>query len=258
MSECKNFKLIALDGNRQSIMTATSEAGLLVIENTQNEKRAMAWRSTSLSAQTITAVMPITANGGGIVLAYTNLTMGAEVEAELINGLGTVETVTLECLGYDPGGTTTWVAWFEGGPVDQFEVVISDEGNEDGYMQVTQILCGPYLSPGNGLRPEVSMEFTDDIELIMTAGQSPRSEGMGIVRRAASIDLPVMNTQDRNSLIQGLITPGRKYPVFISIYDEWSGYLQASGGFVAKIQSPLQTQHWQKEKFRSSLDFIEV
>ncbi|MCK9563076.1 MAG: hypothetical protein M0R02_10215, partial [Bacteroidales bacterium] len=67
-----NIRIIAQDGHKDAVLTATSEADGLAIENTQDDRRAYVWRSEDTSGadateQTITAVMPVSILGLGAI-----------------------------------------------------------------------------------------------------------------------------------------------------------------------------------------------
>lgn len=257
-----NMRIIANDGHKGAVLTATSEA--LAIENTQDSRRAYPWRSEDTSPgdwwdQTITAIMPVTINGlGGLVLSNTNLTMDATVSAVLKNGMTTIDTVTPVCLGANLDGTTTWVAWFTAGPIDQYELTIDDSTNPDGYLQIVQIICGPVLTPDNNPAYGLETEWLEDVQHITTAGQSLRSEGTGLVRREITMDLEVMTEADRVLLVDGLIAAGQKATLFISVYPGEGGDLERQHQFACRRVTNMSTNHWTRQFWRQGLEFREV
>lgn len=258
-----NIRIIAQDGHKDAVLTATSEA--MDIDNTQDSRRAYPWRSEDTSGgdwwdQTITAIMPVSILGlGGIVLSNTNLTLDATVSAVLKNGVTTVDTVTPECLGENPDGTTTWVAWFTvETAVDQYELTIDDSTNPDGYLQIVQIIAGPALSPVYNPAYGLETEWAEDVQHITTAGQSLRSEGTGLVRREITMDLEVMTEADRVLLVDGLIAAGQKATIFVSVYPGEGGDLERQHQFACRRVTNMSTSHWTRQFWRQGLTFREV
>lgn len=255
-----NIRLILNNGHADAVLTATSEETGLEIENTQNERRARVWRSTSDAAQTITAVMPVSISGvGGIVLTNTNLTTDADVEVDLKNGVTVIDTVTLVNLCTNFDGTTDWVAWFDvDTAVDQYEMVITDTDNPDGYLQITQVICGPYISPGYNFALGAGFEVDEDIQHTITAGLSPRSSGTGAERRELSIDLKFIEEADRATLVDGLLDFGMGSVLYVSMYPDQGSALEGRHQFAAKRMTKIKTSHWGNRFWDQSLVFREV
>jgi len=257
-----NVRIIANDGHKDAVLTATSEA--LVIDNTKDSRRAYPWRSEDTSPgdwwdQTITAIMPVSILGlGGLVLSNTNLTLDATVSVVLKSGMTTIDTVTPVCLGANLDGTTTWVAWFTAGPIDQYELTIDDSTNPDGYLQIVQIICGPVLTPANNPAYGLETEWLEDVQHITTAGQSIRSEGTGIVRRAVTMSLEVMTEADRTAIIEGLIAAGQKSTLFLSVYPGEGGDLENQHQFACRRVTNLKPGHWTINFWRDGVEFREV
>src|SRR5690606_30248255 len=250
--------MILNDGRREAVLTATSEDGVYVIENTQDDRRAFVWRSTSDAAQTITAISPVQAATGGAVLKDTNLTTDATVTIELINGLGTIDTIPMECLGANVDGTTTWVAWFDDDPADQYVIQISDTGNPDGYLQIVQIMFGPYVSPEFNPGYGVETEYIEDVEQLETDSQSLRSEGSGTVKRQVSFALGWVTEADRAILIREMLRNGMRHPIFVSVYPGEGGDLERDHQFIGKRMSPLSTRHHAPGLWAQSVEIREV
>lgn len=257
-----NIRMILNDGHRNAVLTATSEAGALVIENTQTDRRALAWRSTTLDPQAITGVSPVSVavdEMGGIVLGNTNLTLDATVTADIKNGLGTVDTVTLECTAANPDGTTTWVAWFTlDEAVDQYEIDITDAGNAAGYVQVVQVMFGPVTTLDYNFSFGADIRWREDVEHLITDGQSLRSEGSGIVRREASINLDFIPEADRGDFINALVQQGMAAPLFLSLYPGRGGALESQHQYIAKRASQISQNHWGPMWWRQAVEFLEV
>ena len=262
-----NIRIIAQDGHKDAVLTATSEA--LAIQNTQDDRRAYVWRSVddamaspAIDAldQVVTAVMPVSITGAGaIALTNTNLTLAATLSVDLKNGGGTVDTVAPVCLGENSDGTTTWVAWFSvETAVDQYEMSIQDPTNPDGYIQVVQILCGPYLEPTYNFSLGAVVDWREDVQHITTAGQSIRSEGTGLVRREAAINLDLMPEADRATLIDELVAAGQKATLFVSLYPGRGGDLERHHQFPCRRTTGLSINHQHPMWWRQGLEFREV
>lgn len=256
--------MILVDGHREALLNVTSEAGELVIENTQEDSPSLKWRSEITSSSTaliqaITAIMAITIDGpGGIAVIGTNLSASATLSAPLKNGGGTVTTVALTCIEENIDGTTDWVGWFDDGPIDNYELNIEDAGNPAGYMQITNIICGPAVITEYCAPPETIIGYPEDVEHTITDAFSIRSEGTGAVKKMASIDLNLVNLAEREQFVNSLRTDGRAAVVFVSIYQGWGGSLEAAGAFAAKRMDDFAIPHRIRGRFRTKLDFREI
>ena len=254
-----NLRMILNDGHAGAVLTATSEETGQEIENTQHERRAKVWRSTDATAQTIAAVMPVSAQQGGIVLSNTNLTLDATVSADLKNGVTVIDTVTLTCLGVNLDGTTTWVAWFDlDEEADQYEMVITDAANPAGYLQVVQIVCGPTVTTQYNFAFGAEMAYIEDVNHRITAGLSVRSDGTGLVRREFSLDWQLLYDADRQLLVDELLRYGMREPLFLSLYPGRGGDLECRHQFVAKRMSSLNFRHDHPMLWSNPCTFREV
>jgi len=256
--------MILNDGHREAVLTATSEAAGLEIENTQDERRALVWRSEDTSGadatdQEITAVMPVTISGlGGMVLSNTNLTTAATVSVALKNGMTTVDTVALDCIEENLDGTTTWVAYFEKeDDIDQYALTIDDPTNTDGYLQIVQIMCGPVLTTEYNPAYGAEMEWSEDVEHYETDGGTIRSEGTGQHRRRTSINLELVPEADRAALVAGLMQHGQRFPLFLSLYPGNGTSREAQYQYVCKRLTNIRHQHWTQQFFRQGIEFSE-
>lgn len=264
------IKLILNDGNREAVLTPGSEAGTLVIENTQNDSRSKLWRSEETSAlaateQTASGVMAVTINGhGGLVLGDTNLTTDATVTAVMKNGMSGVKNITLETLGENLDGTTTWWAFFYDGPIDTYELTISDPTNVDGYIDIPQIICGPAIAFEYGAKAGTVIQYLEDVEHLITDALSIRSEGTGQKKRLATLDPRLISATERAAIVDTIKNAGRAYSGFVSIYDDWGGALEAAGAFICKRLDDFEFDHWLgpagtlQNRFQSRLQLREV
>lgn len=263
-----NIRFITNNGNKDSAIFATSSAVGLPITNTQNENRAKRWRSLDDPmdsppadglVQVITVVTAITIDGlGGIVLSNTNLTVDADVTVALKDGVSTVDTLPMECLGLNFDGTTTWVLWFDNGPIDQWEISIDDTGNPAGYIDIVQIIGGPYFTVRYNMAAGAEIEYQEDIEHKITKGKTPRSFGTGVIRREISIDLPLVVAEDRAALLDAMLATGMRDSLFVSMYPGEGGSIERNHQFVAKRLNNIATAHQTNQLWRQGLQFIEV
>lgn len=257
-----NIRMIFNDGIRQGVLSATSEA--MPISNVQDERRAFVWRSEDTSGadatdQEISAVMPITINGlGGVVLSNTNLTMTADAAVTIKNGMADIGTLEMICLARNTDGTTTWVAWFDDGPVDQVEISISDPSNPDGYLQIVQIMAGAALTFEYCFSAGAEQEWVEDVEHFETDGSTIRSEGTGQDRRRSLINLELLPEADRAAFVDAALQHGQKLPLFLSMYPEWGGTIEAQHQYICKRITNIKNQHWIKRFFRGGVEFREV
>lgn len=263
-----NIRFLANDGHKDAAVFASSSASSLPVTNTRNANNAKIWRSVddpydspSVDAleQVIDSIMPVTIDGpGGFVIRGTNFTTDAVLSLVLKNGGGTVDTVEPVCLDANFDGTTDWRVWFDDGPINQFSLSISDPTNPAGYLQAIQIMCGPYITVEYNMTSGAEIEYAEDIEHIITKGQSPRSFGTDLIKRIASIDFSIVSDTDRIAVIDTLISAGMRNPVFLSMYPEVGSKLELHHQFVSKRITNINTQHTHLPWWTQAIQFREV
>jgi hypothetical protein len=162
-------------------MSATSEAGNMVVENVLNQQPSSRWRSTTTAAQVIQGTFTELTLVKFLLLYAHNLTIGATVKLELSNDTfatvdGTFEWEYSEgvagfgedMFGIMPfGGVTTsngrfpfFLAFLDdtinqetglveanGMAVTDWRVTITDTLNSDGYVELGRVALDTYWSP---------------------------------------------------------------------------------------------------------------
>jgi len=232
-------------------LTATSEAGSQVIENTQNPLSSRAWRSTSAVAQTITASRA-SFDADCLVIAGHNFTDAATVAVTT-----KLSTVTVTSFNMIINGTDLLVAWPAAAEIDELEIVITDTGNPAGYIQIGQIMIGAKLELEDNFNYGVQFEYRRDISQQRTAGQGLRSSGTGIIKRQVAINLEWLAESGRAALKNALTAFGPAYPCFCSFYPGLGSQAETDYQFIAK-PSDFVSAHWAANWNRAQLEFNEV
>lgn len=252
------FRVLGNDLHRSSdSMTASSAVPGLPPLNTRDSRRSLPWRSVGAAPQTFTAQIDPMAGLCVVVLSNTNLTLSATVSAAIRNGSTTVATVPMSCLGRNPDGTTTWVAWVTVASANGYQISISDGSNPYGFFQIVQILAGQVLDPEFGPSYGAETEWVEDVEHIETATQSLRSEGTGTVRRRMTIDLSALDPSSRSAFVNAMAV-NQKYTTFVSLYTGDGGDLERDHRFACKRITNLGQSHWTYKLWRQEMVFLET
>lgn len=273
MSE--NMRIIFDNLHDDSTLTATSEA--LPVSYTQRSGRSYVWRSTSTAGQVITAMLPSPKYINSVILLRHNISVSGTVRVELLlNGSvvydsGEAFPSELKPLGEFIAGVDPWglsdlallpakqfAVWLPQIVLcDSYRITIDDASNPDGYIQTGRIFAGQYYSPVTNPAYGMSLEWQDFGDNVRTESGSLRTVGRGSARQM-SFDIEVLAQQGFSDLTLQLTRAGKESDVYITMYPEQRGVLEAAHAFVAKRASNYTTANDRYRNWRAPLTFDEV
>lgn len=250
-----NFRIIIDDVHRTAGLVASSTDPVVnvAVASTQNNKRAWVHRSNGLGAYTITATLEAAKQVAGIAINRHNFSSAATVSVDLKLAGATVLNVPLS-----NNGTHCWSAWFAATNIDEYVINISDPTNPAGFCEITQIICGPYLSSDYNFDLGADWNVNEDITHTRAASNALRSWGTGEEAKSVRIDLSLMNAADRTSITRGLRSVSSATPIFISLYPEAGGELEADHQFVGKRPPRVSTSQYHDEYWDTVLELEEA
>lgn len=274
------IRFLSDSAHNTAALTVTSEA--MPIENTQGSRRAFVWRSTDTAEQTISGTPAAAATATGLVLARHNLSGAASIQlilklgATTVYDTGTVGTGEIGAGDIIPAGT--WRAgidkygatynnllepqhldlWFSAVTFDSYQIIVTDTGNADGFLQIGQIMLGEAFEPSVNMSYGLNLEWIEQTEHHRTDGGSLRSEGTHAAHRRLRIGLDWLNDADRSKLVTELFSAGKRADVYITAYPGDGGLLEIEHAFVARRMSDLGFTHPFFNNWKTQLIFEEA
>lgn len=270
-----NMRIIFENLHDDSTLTATSEA--LPVSYTQRSGRSYVWRSTDTAEQVITGTLATPGYINSVVLLRHNIGVSGTVRVELllsgsvVHDSGEAFPAELKPLGEWVVGVDPWgvpdlsllpakqfAAWLPQ-PIlcDSYRITINDADNLDDYIQVGRVFAGQYYSPATNPAYGMSLEWQDFGDNVRTESGSLRTVGRGSARQM-SFDLEVLAQQGFSDLTLQLTRAGKESDVYITMYPEQRGVLEAAHAFVAKRASNYTTTNDRYRNWRAPLTFDEV
>lgn len=205
-----NYTRIAWDNwlDLATTLTATSEAGNMVIENIQNSILGLPWRSTSTSVQEISFDLGIFRLIDYLYISKHNIQGESKIRLILAtdaalsnrvldrewNALIPIYGLGEGLLGITPLGgyvKNSWVPvfslrWFETVVARYGKLVITDTSNPDGYIQASRIKIGKYYEFKGNLQYDYAPQFNTTAKQTRLPDGSSRGEKKSMWR-----DIPV-------------------------------------------------------------------
>ena len=270
-----NLRIIFDNISDTASLTATSEA--LPIDYVKRAGRSYTWRSTDVGEQTINGTFASPSYINSLAVLRHNISASGTVRIEfLLSGSvvydsGDVFPSELKPLGewvvgVDPWGTSSlsllptqqFVIWLDNVILaDSYRITINDASNPDGYIQVGRIFAGEYYSPEINAEYGLQLEWQDFGENRRTESGSLRTINTGFARRV-SFGLDILSPQEFSRLTLAVARTPKENDIYINIYPEQGGVLEASHAFLAKRESNYQTVNNQFDSFSNQLTFNEV
>lgn len=255
-------------------LTATSEA--LPVSYTQESGRTKIWRSEDTAPQVVNGTLPSPNFLSAMVVYNHNLTTAGIIRIEyLLQGAvvfdsGDIIASSLIPLGVwragvDPWGAqdltefpnTHYVIWTEPTLATDYRITIKDPDNPDGYVQVSRIIAGLSYSPEMNASYGVNLEWEEFAEHRRTEGNSLRTIGEGTAR-VLTFDLAYLEREGLGELSRELLKAGKKQDIYINLYPEMGGALEAEHAFVARRQGNYGHTHDYFNNWKTQLAMTEI
>lgn len=219
-------------------LTASSEAGALVVENLLTDIKTEVWRATGTTAA-VTAEWDDPIMARVVAFPFCNLTATATIRVRGYTNASdpdpAVDTGTILAAAYDPlgswfgtrplgvnaysyAGGTYARAYFAATWVRKLVIDIVDGDNTAGYVEAARLVAGDYLETEYGATGADLTPADDSTQSRSDSGDLRTKRGAQY--RVLSIDLDVMLTADRARVFEILRRNGMTRPVFVSLFPE--------------------------------------
>ncbi|MCG7589668.1 MULTISPECIES: hypothetical protein [unclassified Halomonas] len=272
----KPLRMIIDNAHDVATLTATSEA--MQVANTQRSGRSYAWRSENLAPQVIEGTLATARFLSALVLYDHNLTAGGTVRIEyLLNDevrydSGPMPAASIIPLGIWRAGIDPWgaqdvselpirhfVAWMPSTLTNRYRVTITDPNPPVGYMQIGRIVTGSYYSPPEEMNLSfgVNLKWEDLGEHSRTESGSLRTIGEGEAR-LLTFNFSHLTQQELTRLSRELLRVKKRTDIYINVYPEAGGMLEAEHAFIARRADSYQHTHTRVNNFEVPGAFMEV
>lgn len=225
--------------DRAASLTANSTAGSLAVTNLQTDLKTDVHRTNATTTAIYTLTWSTSQNLNAAILAFTNLTAAATIQAQVYTNSGdaspALDTGAVVACGYTPyvplggaigvnnfpyGGFVYGHVYFATTPGQKLVITVSDPGNAAGYIEAGRLIAGKYWSPANN--PAYGPQ------LAPLSNSPAHRDGAGNLRaerrptaRKLRLDLNrIVAAADRDGVYSMLRGNGAALPVFLSLYPQ--------------------------------------
>lgn len=275
-----NYRVLASDVASKAIISASTEAGLLVADNMKTDIKSQAWRSVGTS-EVITLTWVNAVNITALVLPFTNLTNGATItvsgytnttDASPVWTTGSVAACPFSdpaVFGWDvlpPAanffgyGSAVYSAIYYANTAQIKKLVVSivDTANASGHIEIGRLLCGAYFEPDR------SSEYGGDWTFDDKSTSKRNGAGDSITElksRSKKITIPTAfeTDRDRKTFMGIMRSCGTSKPLFIDAayyhadYDTRQNYM-----IYGKFSKASQVTHKFLRNYATTVEIEEV
>lgn len=228
--------IIDRDQIRNAALTATTTESGFAVNNLKNNSKSLVWRSTAITAQTITATWGAAKIIDAVGIAFSNLIVGATIQIKLYtdtgdvtpvvdSGVKTVDFIYLPPDGFNSNSSSSFP--YGGGnhffiPVTQavvkkMEIILTNAAGVDAFIEVSRIVTAQASVFTSNLI-EADIGFEDRTEIKRTDSGNIVIDRRP-VNRKLRVDLSGMSASERASLNQIIIRNGRYTPIFVAAHE---------------------------------------
>lgn len=270
----KNLRMIIDNAHDTAVLTATTAA--TPVANTQRSGRSYVWRSENLEPQVIEGALESPTFLSAMVLYGHNLTPGGTVRVEFLVGgevrydSGPVPAASIIPLGIWRAGIDPWgaqdvtelpivqfVLWTPDTLADSYRITINDPNPPQGYIQIGRIVTGLYYSPEMNINYGVNLTWEDLAENRRTESGSLRTVGEGEAR-SLTFDMSHLTQSELTRLSRELLRVKKRTDIYINVYPEAGGMLEAEHAFIARRSENYSHTHAFFNNFEVPSAFTEV
>lgn len=245
----------------------------LPVENTQVIGRSYVGRTTD-DTQTITGTFGTSKTVDTLGIARYTTTTSATIKLTLKLSSVQVFTQTWDLDKLIPLGTwqaginpfgginkndigRTSAFHFASTACDEFEIIITDTSNTDGYFDIGRIVLGASFSPTYNFSYGASTYYQDGIEQVRSESGGLYSTGSG-QHRQFDISLDWLSDSDRMTLELLMLKHGRTKDLLVSKFPGVGGDKEMLGTMIAKRgEPPVLTQNFYNNS-QNTLTLLEV
>lgn len=228
---------------QRATLSASSEAGSLVVDNLRTTIKQEVYRATGTSA-TLTAIFPAAEFIGCVSFPFCNYTSAASIRVRGYTNVGdaspSFDTGAVLAGQYTPLGLFDWgtqplgvnafsyggakyaTIWFPIKAVKKLVIDIVDTSNPAGYVESGCLVMGSYFSPKKNFDYGASISIIELSKHERNHAGNLRTE-RGPRSRDMNFDLKYMDKDDRNELWNIFIGNGMTVPMLISLMPEEVG-----------------------------------
>jgi len=265
-----NLRIVRTNDSDIGTLSATEEAGSLVVENLQTDIKTEAWRSTT-KFPSITATFSPAIDASMVVLAFSNLSSTATMTVKgytlVGDGSPAFNTGAVSCCPSGPlsdldwgvdasginsvsiGGGVYGAVWFTSASVEKIVIDISDTNNADSYIEAGKLVIGDHWEADCNADYGARLIFDDRSRTIRSDSGNLVTE-RGTRNKRIAMDLSFMAQADRNQVIDLLVNNGISRPFYISLFPEDAdSKLEQSYQLYAKMSevSPLVNSFYTRD-----------
>lgn len=231
--------IIDRDQIRNGAITATSTAAGFSANNLKKDQKSSVWRSTDITAQTITATWAAAKTIDAVGIAFANFIVGSTVRVKLYteaadvtpvadSGEKTVDFIYLPPDGFNSnnsssfpyGGGNHFFIQVAQSSAKKMEVIMTNPAGVDSFIEVSRIVTAQAsFFQNNLMEADISIEDSTDIK---------RTDGGNIIvnrkpiERKMRADLSAMSASERAAINQIIIRNGRHTPIFAAAHESAS------------------------------------
>ena len=273
-----NLQIIYTDSVRgAATSTATSTATGFAASNTKLDTKIKTWRSTSLSAQTLTYTWASSQSIAGVALVFTNLIANSTARIKLYTLAGdvspaydsTTKTIsfaypapsgfsTINSTSFAYGGGNHWSWFFTETSCKKMEIIINSSGNPDNFMEVSRVVAGKVWTPTYNANYTLPVRWIDSTTSVRLDSGDHVAERAPMYR-AMSLDMAIMRQADKEKLATIRRMNGSAVPIFINAMPqaataEDEAFLQLYG----RMSDELSIELFSNDMYQSQIDVIEI
>jgi hypothetical protein len=273
-----NLKIIYTDAVRgAATSTATSTATGFDAANTKLDAKIKTWRSTSLSAQTLTYTWASSQSIAGVALVFTNLIANSTVQIKLYTLAGDVSPVydsgtktinfaypapsgfsTINSTSFAYGGGNHWSCFFAETACKKMEIVINSSGNPDNFMEVSRVVAGKVWMPIYNVNYPLPVRWIDSTTSVRLDSGDHVAERAPMYR-VMSLNMAIMRQADKEKLATIRRMNGSAVPIFVSAMPqagvaEDEAFLQLYG----RMSDELSIELFSYDMYQSQVDVVEI
>lgn len=225
-------------GNLVNSLTATTEVATMPVNNLLNSRKSAVWRTTSVaSEQIISTTFNTSQTINFIALFFTNLSVLATVEVKVftldtdvvpaytsaatlvMSNESSVSGISPTIHSYAYGAGAMGVVYFPDISGEKVTIGLTDTGNTDGYLEVGNMVIGKYWSPARNFEKGETWSIVDTGNHYRTDSADLLTEA-GVKYRRIALKLGLMESNDRDAMLNLLRSNGKNRPIFMSLYPE--------------------------------------
>lgn len=231
--------------DRAATLVASTTSGAYAASNLIGDDKSTWWRSTVITATTLTSTWAVGETMSCVAAPFCNLSPTATIRVQLYDatsaGTLLLDTNTLQpgalacpaaairlrgwtaaqaASAYAYGGGACALIYFAlTSGVKRMVVTLTDPGNLQGYLESAFLVPGLYWSPTYNAEYGAGMLPVDSTENYRTAAGNLKSDG-GTLSRKVSFNLPYMVPADRTAAINIIRSCGKRWPVLLDVFPQ--------------------------------------